>query len=416
MKIVKKAAAVLAACAIVIGMTACNTDPANAVVAENANTKITMGAYAYCMYQAYYSASYYVPDSTLPVLEQEIEGKSAVDWMKDTAVETMKSMFAVDAKAKEVGVALTDEERKNIDTNMNQAWNTGDSSTKKLMSYGITKEGAKQFYYEFNTKYTKIFQTMYAPDGVKGVSAEDKKAYFTENYTDFAYIGKDISSLSDEEKATAKETFEGYVASMNDGSKTIEEVAEEYKTAEGLSSDPLQTEATNLSTNTEYQQYYPEMVTELQNMETDKASLVETNSIYLLVQKHDINAIADEKLSDEDFDLQLLIDMKGNEYIEDMTKFAEEYTDFTLHEDVIARFDPAVFEEEGEEGSSSEASDLIDDKDGMESGEDALESGDENVDVGSGDVATSSAVVDESSAVVEDPVSEAVSSEESVTS
>ena len=64
MKLIKKATALLAVCAIAIGMTACGTDSGSEIVAENENTKITMGAYAYCMYSAYYQASYYVPDST----------------------------------------------------------------------------------------------------------------------------------------------------------------------------------------------------------------------------------------------------------------------------------------------------------------------------------------------------------------
>ena len=33
--------------------------------------------------------------------------------MRDRALENMKSMFVVDAKAKELGVSLTDQERKN---------------------------------------------------------------------------------------------------------------------------------------------------------------------------------------------------------------------------------------------------------------------------------------------------------------
>lgn len=143
MKLVKKATALLAVCAIAIGMTACGTSSGSEIVAENENTKITMGAYAYCMYSAYYQASYYVPDSTKSILSQEINGQPAEDWMRDRALENMKSMFVVDAKAKELGVSLTDQERKTIDTNMDQAWN---SSKEQLSKYGITKEGAQQFF------------------------------------------------------------------------------------------------------------------------------------------------------------------------------------------------------------------------------------------------------------------------------
>ena len=192
MKLVKKATALLAVCAIAIGMTACGTSSGSEIVAENENTKITMGAYAYCMYSAYYQASYYVPDSTKSILSQEINGQPAEDWMRDRALENMKSMFVVDAKAKELGVSLTDQERKTIDTNMDQAWN---SSKEQLSKYGITKEGAQQFFYDFNAKFAKIFQTLYGEGGEKAIPAEDKKNYFIENYTDFAYFTKSISGL-----------------------------------------------------------------------------------------------------------------------------------------------------------------------------------------------------------------------------
>ena len=79
MKLVKKATALLAVCALAIGMTACGTSSGSKIVAENENTKITMGAYAYCMYSAYYQASYYVPDATQSILSQEINGQSAED-------------------------------------------------------------------------------------------------------------------------------------------------------------------------------------------------------------------------------------------------------------------------------------------------------------------------------------------------
>lgn len=342
MKLIKKVTALLAVCAIAIGMTACGTDSGSEIVAENENTKITMGAYAYCMYTAYYEASYYVPDATKSILSQEINGQSAEDWMRQRALESMKSMFVIDAKAKELGVSLTDQERKMIDTNMDQAWN---ASKEPFSQYGITKEGAKQFFYEFNAKFAKIFQTLYGEGGEKAISTEDKKNHLIANYTDFAYFTKSVPGLSDEDKAVAKQTLDGYAATINDGSKTIEQVAQEYKTAEKLSSDPLKTDVTNLSTNGKYLQDYPEMVVALNEMHSGEARVIETNSSYILVVKNDINATADEKLKDESLDFQILAELKEQEYISDMNALVENYTDYTLHEDVINKFDPAVFEQ-----------------------------------------------------------------------
>ncbi len=349
MKLVKKAAALLAVCAIAVGMTACGTSNDSQIVAENENTKITMGAYAYCMYSAYYEASYYVPDATKSILSQEINGQPAEDWMRARALESMKSMFVIDAKAKEVGFSLTDQERKLIDTNMDQAWAT---SKEQFSQYGITKEGAKQCFYDFNAKFAGVFQAIYGEGGEKAIPVEEKKNYLIEHYTDFAYFTKSIASLSDEDKAAAKATLDGYVASINDGSKTVEQVAEEYKTAENLSADPLKTVVTDLTNNTEYTQYYPEMVSALTEMQPGEARVVETSSSYMVVVKNDINATADEKLKDESVDLQVLAALKEQEYITDMNALVESYTDYTLHEDVINSFDPAVFEKPNDTSSA----------------------------------------------------------------
>lgn len=349
MKLVKKAAALLAVCAIAVGMTACGTSNDSQIVAENENTKITMGAYAYCMYSAYYEASYYVPDATKSILSQEINGQPAEDWMRARALASMKSMFVIDAKAKEVGFSLTDQERKVIDTNMDQAWAT---SKEQFSQYGITKEGAKQFFYDFNAKFAGVFQAIYGEGGEKAIPVEEKKNYLIEHYTDFAYFTKSIASLSDEDKAAAKATLDGYVASINDGSKTVEQVAEEYKTAESLSADPLKTVVTDLTNNTEYAQYYPEMVAALTEMQPGEARVVETGSSYMVVVKNDINATADEKLKDESVDLQVLAALKEQEYITDMNALVESYTDYTLHEDVINSFDPSVFEKSNDTSSA----------------------------------------------------------------
>lgn len=232
---------------------------------------------------------------------------------------------------------------------MDQAWTL---AKEQLSKYGITKEGAQQFFYDFNAKFAKIFQTLYGEGGEKAIPAEDKKNYFIENYTDFAYFTKSISGLSDEDKAAAKANLDGYAAAINDGSRTMEQVAEEYKTAENLSTNPLQSDVTNLSTNKKYVQSYSEMVAALKEMQTGKARVVETNSSYMLVVKNDINATADEKLKDESVELQVLAALKEQEYITDMNALVESYTDYTLHEDVMNKFDPAVFEQSSDTSSA----------------------------------------------------------------
>ena len=143
-----------------------------------------------------------------------------------------------------------------------------------------------------------------------------------------------------------------YAAAINDGSRTMEQVAEEYKTAENLSTNPLQSDVTNLSTNKKYVQSYSEMVAALKEMQTGKARVVETNSSYMLVVKNDINATADEKLKDESVELQVLAALKEQEYITDMNALVESYTDYTLHEDVMNKFDPAVFEQSSDTSSA----------------------------------------------------------------
>ena len=87
-------------------------------------------------------------------------------------------------------------------------------------------------------------------------------------------------------------------------------------------------------------------------MNPGEARVVETSSSYILVVKNDINATADEKLKDSDLDFQILVDLKSDEYINDMNVMINSYTDYTLHEDAINSFDPAVFEQSSDTSSA----------------------------------------------------------------
>ena len=118
------------------------------------------------------------------------------------------------------------------------------------------------------------------------------------------------------------------------------------------SSFQSKTDVTNLDTNTQYTQSYSEMVAALKEMNPGEARVVETSSSYILVVKNDINATAEEKLQEEELDFQVLVDLKSDEYISDMNAMLDSYTDYTLHEDVINSFDPAVFEQSSDTSSA----------------------------------------------------------------
>lgn len=401
MNLMKKILAGTLACTTLatsaVALSACSS---TAWALKTDNATISSGVYRYCLYYAYYNATALVDDYTQPILSQEINGTPADEWIRNQALEYIKPYLLIEDKMKELNLSLDDTTRYNAEQAAATEWEYYKSS---LSDLGMTQEDYQYATYDYQAKYSRVFKAIYGEGGEKEVSRDEMSKYFNENYSDLDYIlvsttKDDGSTMTDDEISDLKKLFNSYAKEINNGDKTIEEVADEYKASLGTDDDTSSedtsssTDATDTtdtdseSTDTEtndllhsvtgavttssYPQAFVTAVDEMKNGQA-KTVAMESDGYIALVLKNDIAAAEDTFFNQDDKEtydenvFQILVDMKSNEYIEEMQTEAENYDEskITYNEseynvDLVALFEPdsVTSSETASEASSSTTS------------------------------------------------------------
>ena len=360
--IVKKLAAGLTAClCLVSSLTGCYSED-KAWSAKRGDDTAAIGVYIYYLSRAYSEALGKVEDSSKSVFDQEIDGKDGTQWVKDRARESVKMMYYVDQKFEDLGLTLTEEDESQIASMTSSAWAYSGTQFEK---FGIAKTSLEKPYSEFIIKYQRVFNAMYGEGDEKEVSDEELRTYYEETYTDFDYItcsykktNEDGTSedMTDEEKAEAKKDFEAYVSKIQDGSLTMEKAAEEYQ--EKIESDTEQFHNTTIDLENN-SSYFPEdVVSKLESMkEGDVASVdLPDSNVFYILRKNSIAKKCDEVLADEEERLNVLSELKGEEYAELVESEALKLDDITFNDSAVDSYGPQMFFSESDLISSESSS------------------------------------------------------------
>ena len=200
---IKKLTAGLLAAAMTVGLSGCTLGTTSWILRYGEdNAEVPTGIYVQNMYTAYQAATQYVEDSS-NVLGGEIDGRSADQWIRDTALNLTKQYLAVNLKFDEEGLTLTEAENTNIQTLVDTVWNLYGESYTLL---GINRDSYQKMQ-EYSAKANDLFQHYYGEGGELAPTDEEYSTYFTENYdrTRAVYYAKnDVDSMTDEERAEAE--------------------------------------------------------------------------------------------------------------------------------------------------------------------------------------------------------------------
>lgn len=338
MKRVKKLAALLLAAVVAVSATGC-ADQSWSV--KSGDQTLAIGVYIYYELTNYQTAYYQSSDSSTPLLSQTIEEQSGYDWVKNTALENCQSWLAVYNELAKLNLLPTQEEIAQAEADGGESWST------QYEDFGISKDSYLKATSLYNLYNEKLFDAVYGENGTQPVSDEELEDYFVDNYVNLRYFTKGLTttdedgnslSLSDEEIAEIKEQFEGYAQQLNNGEKSIEEIAEEYQTSEELDSSPLQ-EITNQLDSIGFSDT---ITNELQDLENNQAVAVQSGSVYYLFWKDDIASKADE-LQDAEQRNSILYQMKSDEY----TAYVEglvAQNSYTVNDSALNKYDPNYVE------------------------------------------------------------------------
>jgi hypothetical protein len=346
MKRIKKAIAVLLAVVMTAGAAGCSADKSWAMKTDTLTAPI--GAYIYYLYAAYQTAESSVPDTSKPVLEQQIEGQSAEAWIKDKALTYTKEFFVVNDKMKELNLTLTADESKSASDSTDTQW---EQYSPTLENFGVSKSSFNLAGADYYAKYAKIFDAVYGKGGSKEVSDADLKSFFEKNYTDFNYMVAPLYktdatgsyvALTDAEKAAIKTEFEGYAADVTAGKKTMQQAADAYKTSSKQTTEQLNSATIVLDTDTSFPDDLKTAVKAMKNGEVKAVDLTSAGA-YVLIIKNDITKQTAAKFSTADGRKAVLTEMKAKEYSDELEKEAKAYTKATINQKAIDSYSPSMF-------------------------------------------------------------------------
>lgn len=330
------------------------------------DTTVSIGTYIFYEYSAFYDASQQVSDSDAQVLDQTIDGTPAEEWIRDTALDSIKKYLAIEKLMKDMNLTLTSEEEETAETNTDYIWNVYNFG-EEFENYGISKESYKKAVYLLSAKDEKIFKAIYDKDGTKAIADDDVKKYFTENYTDYYYFTYDLTTtdtstgdtvaMSDTEKENVVKEFDGYLNMVNSEKKTYEDVVNAF--IEFTGSESSATEETSV-TESSPSNHHTTILNEnsmLDESVRNKIIAMKDNSYdafidgegdsakYYFVYKTSITERAEEFLADDDERVSVLHTMKDDEYdsyIDDVIKELK----YETNERALDKYDPEMFAEE----------------------------------------------------------------------
>ena len=379
---IKKLTAGLLAAAMTVGLSGCTLGTTSWILRYGEdNAEVPTGIYVQNMYTAYQAATQYVEDSS-NVLGGEIDGRSADQWIRDTALNLTKQYLAVNLKFDEEGLTLTEAENTNIQTLVDTVWNLYGESYTLL---GINRDSYQKMQ-EYSAKASDLFQHYYGEGGELAPTDEEYSTYFTENYdrTRAVYYAKnDVDSMTDEERAEAeaalaegetlpesgREQADAALSRIQNGEDivTILQEIEAEQAAESGSTDETADNSSSSATDdaadetgrypaadteTDPSQYdnlvnvndtsVPETYrTASHEMAVGESRIVETDSGYYVVYKLELDPDGSELKSRK---ASLLQEMKGDEYNDMIAQWVEELPEVTVNEATVEEFSPKLID------------------------------------------------------------------------
>ncbi len=313
--ICKRAAAGLLALMLCLGFAGCYSEN-NTWAARKGDDTLPIGGYIYYLYSAYSDAASKV-DTETAVLDAEIEGEDASQWIHEEAMNYLQAYYYINDKFSEYGLEWTDEDQaqaKNISDNF---W----SYYKSIMEpMGIAQSSFEQVYGQYSVKLQKVMQAAYGEGGELALASGELKQYFEDNYYSYEYFYAPLTTtnedgksetLSEEDQDALEKKLQKQVDRINAGELTVSEAADQYAADAETDSTyykPTATKAEKLTS---------ELASALKSVDEGKTTIAQTsNALYVIRRLSIADAYADEMENNESQLLSLLSDMKGQEYLD----------------------------------------------------------------------------------------------------
>lgn len=267
--------------------------------------------------------------------KQKVGDQLMSEYLEEYAYNTCLEIYAVEKKCEELGIELSDEEKKEINDAVNSAWDANKDFYEEM---GISKDSLKRIQ-NFSYLTTNLFEGLYYEGGVEEVKLDEIKSYVKDNMLRYKmiYIKNDAT---DEE--AAKKMSEKYMGYAEEG-KTMDELIEMYEkeTSEDTDEDTSTEEdaTTEEDTSTEEDTTEEDSTTEEDKTEEDATteedkteddtSTEEDSKEEEKDEASDDKAESDEEDDEDKTPSELESEKYPNEYVRDKTGFeGDEFIEF----------------------------------------------------------------------------------------
>ena len=158
------------------------------------------------------------------VFAATIDDKSAVDWINEETLSSVKKALYINTMASEKGVELSESEISSVTSNANYYWSVYGEAF--FLPNGISQESAMK-YYTTSALASALFMKLYDEGGEKAVPTADIQEFFYENYARFKFGYASLqdaegNAIADEEAKVIRDRFDGYLKEVNEKNADID--------------------------------------------------------------------------------------------------------------------------------------------------------------------------------------------------
>lgn len=337
MKIIKKAAVMIAAASLALSLSACGTDVSWAARIGK-DTTIPIGMYIYTQATTFRDAAQNGLLTTSSELSKQTvkvsdSDKDAVDYLDEQALKAIKSYTGACLLAKEMNIALTDDEISFAEKEAKEQYDTDKEVYEKN---GVAQSSIVE-YFKNITLQNKLFEATYGKDGTNPVSDKELKQYIRDNYATISYIqqyyyNEDGTMMSSADKAKVKKQYQKIKSQVESGKIKFADKCKEFED-----------KATNYkSGSTKYTSIWDaesEDGKKILDLKEGELTFLETDSAIVLLQK---NKIDYNDAGFKDARQSILIRYKFNEFTKNLVAKAEGDKNVSFNDAAFEKFGSAT--------------------------------------------------------------------------
>ncbi len=357
----KKILALLMAALLILTAAGCGRGPSWSYKTDS--TSYADGIYIYSLLSAYDEAFSILQtnlgdklDTTASILDIEStfdeSGEKMVceDWIIQQANLITRNLIAIDEKIAEYGITLDKTQVESARELAKEDWYLGPyyeyyvaagyeavSYKDNFEPYGISFDSYFASTYLASVKQNALFNYLYSKGGVEEVPMDEIEAYFTDNYTSYAYFTKNLYETAVDESTgqqkyhpyadslieEAKDDLAKYAKLVNSGTPYTE-MMYQYMKAHDISADPSVKNIENL----EYTSLGEDVLKALNKLDEGKATYIRVGdgdtSVLYFIAKFDIKEEAETYLAADGNIDTILQNMKGADFVDYLDEITEE--------------------------------------------------------------------------------------------